>query len=143
MGVTCGTDIVEVGRIRKALENKGFVQRVFTEAESDYCESRGAGKYESYAARFAAKEAVLKALGIGLFDGGVKLTDIEVVNGAGRQGNKGLSSAPSVVLHREAEKLLRQKAGTSISVSLSHTKEYAIAVVVFEVSDILNSESRK
>ena len=135
MGVLCGTDIVEVERIQKALESENFARRVFTDAESSYCESRGVGRFESYAARFAAKEAVLKALGIGLFENGIELKDIEVVNSADGQGKFVMSSAPSIALHREADYLLQQREGISVSVSLSHTKEYAVAVVVIETKN--------
>ena len=62
MAIRCGVDIIEIDRIRKSLEEmESFRDRVFTDREIRYCESRNRAKYESYAARFAAKEAVLKA----------------------------------------------------------------------------------
>ena len=63
MKITCGTDIIEIKRIRESIETIGekFLQRVFTENEINYCESKGQQKYQHYAARFAAKEAAFKA----------------------------------------------------------------------------------
>ncbi|MBR4695046.1 MAG: 4'-phosphopantetheinyl transferase superfamily protein, partial [Selenomonadaceae bacterium] len=66
MVVGIGTDIVEVQRVRKALENARFKERVYTQGEIDYCEKRGGQAAASYAARFSGKEAVLKAFGTGL-----------------------------------------------------------------------------
>ena len=63
-----GTDIIEIYRVEKAL-SPAFLKRVYTEKEQDYCEKRGAGKYASYGARWAGKEAVLKAFGTGLRQG--------------------------------------------------------------------------
>ena len=70
-------DMVEIGRIRKAIQNEAFVQRVFTEAEQQYCYSRKTKAYESFAARFAGKEAVMKAFGTGLRGG--RWTEIEIL----------------------------------------------------------------
>lgn len=61
-----GIDIIEIGRIKKAIENENFLARVFTVKEIAYCEAKKAQKMASYAARFAGKEAVLKAFGTGL-----------------------------------------------------------------------------
>jgi holo-[acyl-carrier protein] synthase len=111
-----GIDIVEVVRIKKTLTKFGerFLQRVFTRQERDYC-SRKAHPEQSFAARFAAKEAVLKAIGIGL-SGGVRWTDVEVVNAQ--------SGQPEVKLSRTlTEKIGKKK----ILLSISHTKELAIA----------------
>ena len=64
--VGIGTDIVEIARVKRAAAREAFLMRVYTEAERAYCESRGVQRMASYAARFAGKEAVMKALGTGL-----------------------------------------------------------------------------
>lgn len=112
---------MEVDRIQAAVSRWGrrFLRRVYTEAEIDYCFSRGE-KYRSLAARFAAKEAVMKALGTG-WGRGVRWVDIEVVRRPG--------SAPEVALHGETARL---SDGAKFLVSLSHTREHAIAVVAVE-----------
>ena len=123
MRVRCGVDIVDVKRIEKAIgANGSFAAKIFTEAEIEYCESKKAGKYRSYAARFAAKEAFTKALGVGLYNGAA-LTDIEVVN-------DGAYGEPALALRGGAAELYKEKGGASLSVSLSHTDDAAIAIVV-------------
>jgi holo-[acyl-carrier protein] synthase len=114
-----GIDIVEVARIERALNRFGqrFLQRVFTPGERDYC-SRKAHPSQSLAARFAAKEAVLKAMGTGL-SAGISWTDVEVVNSQ--------SGKPEV---RLSPALLRKIGNKKILLSISHTKELAIAQVV-------------
>ena len=72
-----GIDIIEINRIKEALARPRFTNRVFTDGEQVYCESRGLGRYASYAARFAGKEAVLKALGSGLSGG--QWRDVEIL----------------------------------------------------------------
>jgi holo-[acyl-carrier protein] synthase len=111
-----GIDIVQVARIEKAVARWGerFLQRVFTQRERDYC-SRKAHPAESLAARFAAKEAVLKAIGTGL-SGGVRWTDVEVVNAE--------SGKPEVRLGRT---LVGRVGNRKILLSISHTRELAIA----------------
>lgn len=115
-----GVDMVEIGRIGRLVERYGdhFLKRVFTDKEIDYCR-RQAG-FGSYAARFAAKEAVLKATGLGLRDG-LGWTDIETVNDE--------MGKPAVRLHGKAARLL---AGKTILISLSHTQRNAIAMVVVQ-----------
>lgn len=100
-----------------------FVERVFTEGERGYCDARGASAMQHYAARFAAKEAALKALGTG-WAGGLGWQDVEVVS---RE-----SGAPTLVLHRRALKLFHQLGATDAHLSLSHTYQHAIAQVVLE-----------
>ena len=109
-----GIDIVEVIRIRKAVEaNKGFRNRVFTQEEIKYCEHKKR-KFEHYAVRFAAKEAVWKAFG----QGGVALRSIEIVNDA--------NGKPSVRLHVKLKACgLRKRA--EVVLSMSHTHRYAVA----------------
>lgn len=115
-----GIDLVEVPRIRDMLEKHGrrFKERTFTPEEIAYCDSC-ADPAMHFAARFAAKEAVSKALGTGIWAEGVNWTDIEIVREPGGK--------PGIVLHGAAE----QHAGeASCLVSLTHTRELAMAQVV-------------
>ena len=125
MAIHCGVDIVEVNRIKNSLDTCGdeFRNRVFTEHEINYCESKKAVRFESYAARFAAKEAVSKAFGTGI-SSGMKWTDIEIVND--EQGK------PHVNLYDRAKEIFDEMSGIAISLSLSHSKEHAIAYAVIE-----------
>ena len=121
--MTCGTDIVEIYRIKDAIEKNGdtFLNKIYTKNEIEYCESHNSNKYQHYAARFATKEAVSKALGTG-FVGEFSWTEIEVKNDdLGR---------PSVVLTGKALELFNKLNMKELSVSISHCKEYAISVVV-------------
>jgi len=116
-----GTDIVEVSRIKKAIEaSDRFRNKVFTENEIIYCESRKA-KYQSYAVRFAAKEAFLKALGTG-WANGIRWSDIEILNDA--------SGKPFVSLYSVAKDIFDTNNYQKVCVSLSHTKDTAIASVI-------------
>jgi holo-[acyl-carrier protein] synthase len=115
-----GIDLVEVSRIREMLEKHGqrFKDRTFTVGEIAYCDAC-AEPAMNYAARFAAKEAVAKALGTGIWAEGVNWTDIEVV----RADN----GKPSILLHGAA----KQHAGDATClVSLTHTRELAMAQVL-------------
>ena len=124
MIVSIGIDIIEVRRIREALaRTPRFVERVFTPAERAYCDSRGAVAAQHYAARFAAKEAALKALQSG-WRGGISWQDVEI---ASRE-----SGAPYLVFHGQVQELLRQSGATAAHLSLSHTNEHAIAEVILE-----------
>jgi holo-[acyl-carrier protein] synthase len=116
MGI--GIDIVEVGRIQQlAEEHEAFLTRIYTESEISYC-SRKKNRHQHFAARFAAKESVLKALGVG-WARDVKWTDVEVVNDAlGR---------PRINTYGEVKRLADEKNIKEILVSLSHTAGYAIA----------------
>lgn len=115
-----GVDIVEISRIEEAAGASGrFLKRVFTDAELTYC-SGGKRRWASLAARFAAKEAVSKALGSGI--GRVRWNDIEIVN---REDGK-----PQVLLHGEASRLAAQMGIAKLEVSLSHSREYAVAFVI-------------
>lgn len=126
MAVLCGVDIVEIDRVRKSLESCGdsFRDRVFTCNEIEYCESKKAVRFESYAARFAAKEAVSKAFGTGI-SGGVTWKDMEILNDS--QGK------PYVVLHGRARELFGEMNAKGLSLSLSHCKSYAVAYAVLEI----------
>ncbi|HOQ06926.1 MAG TPA: holo-ACP synthase [Clostridiales bacterium] len=126
MAIRCGVDIIEIDRIRKSLEElESFRNRVFTGHEISYCEGRNRARYESYAARFAAKEAVLKALGTGMSDG-LEWKDIEI-----RNDEKG---KPGVFLTGRALEIFRTMGALSIDISLSHCGSYAVAFVVIETS---------
>ena len=120
MKITCGTDIIEIERVKESIENVGtkFIERVYTEKEIEYCESRKKQKYQHYAGRFAAKEAAFKAISKILDDKySVCWKDFETINdGQGR---------PSIILHN-----INTENIESIDVSISHCKEYAIANVV-------------
>src|SRR5215831_439022 len=121
-----GVDICDVGRIRRALEastGARFRARVFTVAEQAYCEARGRARFASYAARFAAKEAAMKALGTG-WSAGVTWQDFEVVRGEGEP--------PRLVLHGRAAELARQRRMVRWLVALSHERTGAVASVVVE-----------
>ena len=128
MRIECGTDIVEIVRIKEAIENGGrpFLVRIFTDREIEYCESKNGMKYQSYAARFAAKEAVAKAFGTGM--SGVYFSEIEVVSSQN-------TGKPSIELHGRALELYRTMCASSLSVSLSHSDNYATAMVVISFSD--------
>lgn len=124
MIVAIGIDLVEISRIEEVFTRRGerFRTRVFTEGEISYCERR-ASKLASYAARFAAKEAAMKALGTG-WSNGVGWRDIEVVSGP--------SGAPIIQLHRGALERMREIGATRALVSLTHSAKLAIAQVVLE-----------
>jgi holo-[acyl-carrier protein] synthase len=124
MIISTGIDIVEVYRIRTTLERTPrFGERVFTGAEREYCESKGVAKFQSYAARFAAKEAFLKALKTG-WRGKISWQDIAVVHSS--------ENAPSLILAGEAKTLYEQTGAEVIHLTLSHTSEHAIAQVILE-----------
>ena len=118
-----GCDLAEVERIRHAIERKGFKERVFTREEIHYCTGPHGDKAQSYAARFAAKEAFLKAVGTGLRGGG-QLTEISVTND--ELGKPELKVTGYYAAY--AEKLGVKK----IHLTLSHTASTAMAVVVLE-----------
>lgn len=118
--VGVGVDLCDVGRLRRTLDRTpGFVDRVYTQGEQDYCR-RANDPTERFAARFAAKEAVLKALGAGL--GACPLRDIEVVRAD--------SGAPSVVLHGAAADLAVERGVAAWHISLTHTATMAEAVAI-------------
>ena len=120
MKILCGTDIIEVSRIKKSIDESGdkFLNRVFTENEIKYCKSRGKSMYERFAGRFAVKEAVFKALSNELEDKyQICWKDIECLNDK--------NGRPYINLLVFDEKKIE-----SIDVSISHCKEYAIATVV-------------
>ena len=124
MIVSIGIDIIEVYRIEETLaRTPRFVTRVFTESERSYCESKGVARAQSYAARFAAKEAFLKALKTG-WRGEIKWHDIEVVNDA--------DGVPWLNVRGAAKQILERLDANTIHLSMSHTAEHAIAEVLLE-----------
>ena len=119
-----GIDLVENERIEKIINKWGdkFLHRVFSDKEIKYC-ARHAQAPIHYGARFAAKEAFLKALGIGM-GMGVKLREIEVVHNH--------NGKPDLVLRGEADVLIGKREIKQIHLSLTHTKKYATAIVLLE-----------
>lgn len=122
MIIGIGTDIAEVPRIAKSIENKSFKVKVFSASEIAYCETK-ANKAERFAARFAAKEAFFKALGTGWRDG-MAFNEVEVVNDE--------IGKPTLNIIGATAEIIKKKNITSIHVSLSHVKDTAIAMIVIE-----------
>jgi holo-[acyl-carrier protein] synthase len=124
MIVGTGIDIAEVPRIAESIQRFGdrFLRRVFTQGEIQYCDSK-ANRVERYAARFAAKEAAMKALGTG-WSHGVRWRDIEVVRQPGGR--------PTIKFHGKAAEFAARLSARNIALSLSHTAEQAIASVILE-----------
>ena len=132
MKITCGTDIIEIDRIRKSIDqdSKNFINKIYTENEIEYCESKSSAKYQhyaarfsdikyqSYAGRFAAKEAIFKAISNNLsnrFE--LSWKDAEVINDK--------NGRPRIEFINKKIEHLR-----SIEISISHCREYATANVV-------------
>lgn len=124
MIVGTGVDISEVPRIQDSITRFGerFLRRVYTDAEIRYCDSK-VNRAERYAARFAAKEAAMKAIGTGL-SRGISWHDIEVTRLP--------SGRPTITFHRVAAQIAAQLGMKRAHLSLSHTKEHAIAFVILE-----------
>lgn len=127
MNIKVGTDIIEVARIKDSIEKLGekFLNRVFTAKEVEYCESKKATKYEHYAARFAGKEAVFKAISPILKNKfSINWTDVEILN-----DKKG---RPYVTFYKEELKNI------NVDLSLSHIKDYAVATAVAVINSKFN-----
>lgn len=125
MKIKSGIDIIEVDRIKKAIEDTGenFIQRVYTEQEIKYCESKNKNKYQHYAARFAMKEATFKAISTLLKDKySISWKNVETIN-----DDNGKPEIKFISLTKELEEELDKI--VSIDVSISHLKEYAVASV--------------
>ena len=124
MIVGSGIDICEVPRIKASIERFGekFIQRIFTPREIAYV-SKKANKYERYAARFAAKEAGMKAIGTG-WRKGVRWQDFEVVNEP--------SGKPTLLFHGKAKEFADRLGVTNIALSLTHTAQQGMASLVLE-----------
>ena len=124
MIVSIGIDIVEVYRIAETLaRTPRFGERVFTDAERTYCEAKGAAAPQSYAGRFAAKEAFLKALQTG-WRGKITWRDIEILS-----NDQGV---PELNISGEAAELFKNSGATQMHLCISHTSEHAVAQVIFE-----------
>lgn len=120
MKITCGTDIIEIDRIKESIENIGekFLNRVYTKKEIEYCESKKIQKYQHYAVRFAAKEAVFKAISQQIKDKySICWKDIEIIND--EQGRPKVNIKGIDTIHMQ-----------EIDISMSHCKQYAVANVV-------------
>jgi holo-[acyl-carrier protein] synthase len=124
MIVAIGIDIVGIERMEEVFARHGerFRNRIFTQAEIDYCERRPS-RLESYAARFAAKEAAMKALGTG-WGKGVGWQDIEVIRAE--------TGAPIIQLHGQALKRMRELGAQKAHLSLTHSRDIAMAQVILE-----------
>jgi len=122
--IGCGIDLVKIERIEKIIKKWGdnFISRVFTLLEREYCEKKKGNKYQSYAGRFAAKEALLKSLGLGL--GGVNWKEIEIENNELGQS--------IIETSGKLKKIASEKGVSKYFITISHTKDYAIAQVILE-----------
>jgi len=116
-----GIDSIEIERIKKACTRESFIFRVFTEKERKYCLNKKESA-SSFAARFAAKEAVAKALGVGL--GKISWQEIEIENSNDKK--------PGVILHGQAKNRFIEIQAKYVHISLSHDKERALAMVIIE-----------
>ncbi len=117
-----GIDNIEVDRVRKQLEKNGFKEKIFSPAEIEYCDNRK-NFAECYAARFAAKEAFLKAIGTG-WRGGLAFNEIEVLNDK--------LGKPILKLYGKVKTFVEENGLENIHVSLTHLKNYASAIVIIE-----------
>ncbi|MFK7900646.1 MAG: holo-ACP synthase [Cyclobacteriaceae bacterium] len=118
-----GTDIVENERFRNKVEDSRFTKKLFTENEIVYCKSKKTTAHESLAARYAAKEAFMKALGTG-YAKGVSFTEIEIQHSESR--------APVISLSGETKEIAKEAGITQVHLSISHEKDYSIAFVILE-----------
>ncbi len=119
-----GIDIIDISRVKNIAEEYGddFISKLFTQNEIEYCESKNCPEI-NFGARFAAKEAFLKALGTGL-RGEIHWKDIEIIHNS--------MGKPTINLNGHAADSADELGVARVSLSLSHTKEYAVAVVILE-----------
>jgi len=122
--IGCGIDLVKIERIEKIIKRWGndFTSRIFTSLEGEYCEKKKVNKFQSYAGRFAAKEALLKALGLGLR--GDNWKEIEIRNDKLGQ--------PIIDISGKLKNIASVKGVSKYFITISHTKEYAVAQVILE-----------
>ena len=122
--IGCGIDLVKIERIEKIIKKWGdnFIFRIFTSLEREYCEKKKGNKFQSYAGKFAAKEALLKALGLGLR--GANWKEIEIKNDELGQ--------PLIDTSGKLKNIALAKGVSKYFITISHTKEYAIAEVILE-----------
>ena len=116
LNISCGTDIIEINRIKKTIErlDEKFLDTIFTKNEIEYCESHKDNKYQHYAARFAAKEAVYKALNNVVDNDKMSWKNFEIIN----------DTSGKPIINFQDDKI------DKIDISISHCKEYAVANVV-------------
>ena len=121
--LSCGNDIIRISRVKESIEQIGekFLKRVYTDEEINYCESRRMCKYQSYAARFAAKEAAYKAIAPNSSED-IEWKDIEVKR---KENGK-----PYIEFHGKLKEIANEKNIDSMDLSLSHDGDYAMATVV-------------
>ena len=120
MQILCGTDIIEIERVKESIEELGekFLNKIYTENEIKYCESKNKMKYQHYAARFAGKEAIFKAISKILSDKySISWKDVEIINDE--------NGRPQIIFLNKQYKQIQ-----SIDISISHCKQYATANVV-------------
>jgi holo-[acyl-carrier protein] synthase len=124
MIIGVGIDIIEISRVRAAIDRNGerFITRVFTESERAYCKARRPSDIH-YAGRFAAKEAAFKALGTG-WSGKIKWTDVEVENAS--------SGPPKLRFSGAALERFKAMGATGVHLSISHSRDYAVATAILE-----------
>ena len=122
--IGCGIDLVKIERIEKIIKKWGdnFIFRIFTSLEREYCEKKKGNKFQSYAGKFAAKEALLKALGLGLREANWK--EIEIKNDELGQ--------PIIDTSGKLKNIASTKGVSKYFISISHTKEYAVTQVILE-----------
>jgi holo-[acyl-carrier protein] synthase len=122
--IGCGIDLIKIETIEKIIKKWGdnFIFRIFTSLEKEYCQKKKGNKYQSYAGKFAAKEALLKALGLGLRE--AKWKEIEIKNDELGQ--------PIIDTSGKLKNIASTKGVSKYFISISHTKEYAIAQVILE-----------
>lgn len=118
-----GVDIVDISRFRESMERQGedFLNRVFSEGEREYC-SAHRDFAQHFAARFAAKEAFGKAMGVGILAKGTGLKEMEVFRKDG--------GVPQLILQGEAKKFFEESGGKEIFLSLSHDRNFALASII-------------
>ena len=129
MKIFQGVDIVEIPKLKEILfRNDDFISDIFTEKEKEYCQSKK-DPYQHFAGRFAAKEASLKALGIGMSGTGIDhiFQEIETLPGA--------SGKPNLSFSGWADKIRKKKRINQLTVSISHSADYAIATVILTGQD--------
>ena len=132
--VGLGIDLVDIARMKRILERTpSFAEKVFSPAEREYCDSHP-NREAHYATRFAAKEAVVKALGTG-FTQGITVRDIEVTRNA--------KGAPRAVLHGRALEIAREKGVQSLPISLSFTHDEAVACAMVITGDSVKAMERR
>lgn len=121
MKILTGTDIIEIYRVKESIENLGenFINKIYTKKEIEYCESKNNAKYQHYAARFAAKEAIFKAVSKLLNDKyEISWQNAEIIN---LEDGKPIVNFINININGKIE---------DIDISISHSKEYAVATVV-------------